>query len=294
MSPAKQLFLGAALPFIIAGTPLLVFWAVGRRRLATQDRGIRGAGLAVAAGYIAAHLTLMGWPTFPPTDAQQAIVYLCLVSAVVGALEEIGKLPFAARALLRAGMTALCLATLLKSRFQYHWSVAEGLLWCAAMGLAILGVWFLMDRLTRKAGGFAASASLAVPFAVGSGILIFSGAASLGQLAGAAAAALAAPALFSLWYRGRPLARGTVPVVVILLVCLVLNGYFYNEMPWPAAVLMFAAVLGAWVGELRFLKSRWPGRWQLAAASICAVAVPLLAALLLAYRAYDPVGQYPY
>ena len=294
MSPVKPLLLGAGLPFVVAGTLLLILWAVSRRRTAVQDAGVRGIGLAVTAGYIAAHLALMGWPSFPPSDAQQTVIYLCLVSAVVCLLEESRKLPSAVRALVRVGTTALCLGTLLKSRFQYHWSIAEGLLWCAVMGAAILVVWYLMDRLAGKAGNFAVSASLVIPFAIGSGILIFSGAASLGQLAGAAAAALSVPALFALWYRGRALAQGMVPVVVTLLVCLVLNGYFYNEMPWPAAILMFAAVLGAWIGELRFLRNRWPGRWQLAAASMCAVTLPLLAALFLAYQAYDPVGQYPY
>ena len=121
----------------------------------------------------------------------------------------------------------------------------------------------------------------------GSGIPpVLSGSLLLGQLALVLAAAVAVALLAAWFFPQLPLAAGAVPVVVVLLSGLWVNGYFYAELPAICALLFaLALVLPALLPSLTAAlgNSRLLAKPLLLRAAV--VALPVAVAVFIALRA---------
>jgi hypothetical protein len=220
----------------------------------------------------------------PPLDAKEWLLWLALAAGADGVLE--GLFPhrrwsrWLARAALAAAVPWLLLRPLLSSSGG---SLLQGAAWIGGLGAAVL---FLRASLTSLAGLRPGASVLLLLWAVAgatSGVLLVSGSASLAQLAGALAAALAAGAVLAWWLPASPLARGGTAVPAAVLPGLWIYGHFYGETPAASAVLLCFSPVAAWAGESRAVQRLGPR--MAAMARLAAALLPLAAAVAVAWAA---------
>jgi hypothetical protein len=237
---------------------------------------------AIGLAYLSGHLVITGWVPFPPADTTNWLPYFALAAAVLGAL--CGQLPTKAWAgvLIFAVVSAGALQLLLKPKFQYGWSLGEGCLWMACLVCALVLLAVILDALARRtATAVEMPAFLLIVSAGTSGGLMLSGSMLLGQFAAVLAAAVLGTLVFTA--RKVALGGGIVPVFSLLLVTLLLSGYFFAELPATSAALIAFAPVLALIPIRMLTLPAFPVRAAL-------VSVPILIALMLAFRSSPPLS----
>jgi hypothetical protein len=243
-----------------------------RRALATF-----GVGLA----YLSGHFVITGWASFPPADSTNWLPYFAVTAAALGAAWELVPTKPWVRLLIFAVVCAGALRLLLKPKFQYGWSPGEGWLWIAGIVGASLLLTAILDALVRRSATAAELPALLLMVSAGMfGGLMLSGSMLLAQFASVLAAALLGAMVFAI--RRVNLGQGIAPVFSLLLVLLLLSGYFFAELPFTSAMLL------AFSPGLALVPLRMPA---LSAFLVRAalVAVPVLIALFLAFRSSPPL-----
>jgi hypothetical protein len=238
--------------------------------------------LAIGVAYFSGHLVITGWVPFPPADTTNWLPYFALAAAVLGA--SCGVLPSKAwvRVLLFALVSAGALRLLLKPKFQYGWSLGEGWLWvaCLVCALGLLAV--ILDALTRRTPtAVEMPAFLLIVSAGAFGGLMLSGSMLLGQFAAVLAAAVFGSLVFTI--RRVNLGRGIVPVFSVLVGALLVSGYFFAELPANSAALI------AFAPALALIPIRMPSKLVAFGIRAALVSVPVIVALVLAFRASPPL-----
>ncbi len=237
---AEALIRGVLLP---AGVSFLASWllvrAVGRQR---------GRSLAIALGYVAGDVALRAPPPFPPIDSTQWLPFAALAAAVIDFL-LLKRGSFPVRWISRVLGAVLFSGFLLRPLIAHSWGIATGLSVSVLVAAALLGVAWAGDRLAAKwpsgtlpiASGTSGAAAI---------LLVLSGSALLGQLAGALA--VAAGVLFFLPASGKGEEMGPRFLESpwsFLFVLLLASGYFYSNLWIDLAVLVALAPLAAFLGD---------------------------------------------
>ena len=88
--------------------------------------------VALAIGYSGGQAVTAGWPTFPPAEATQWLPYFALLAMCLGVVDVLAKPPPLFRAAVWIFFCAGFLRLLLQPKFQYGWSLFEGVLWIIA------------------------------------------------------------------------------------------------------------------------------------------------------------------
>ncbi len=243
--------------------------------------------VALGVGYAGGHVATAGWPAFPPAEATQWLPYFALAAMFLGVLDVFLR----PAGLLRALIWILCcmgfLRLLLNAKFQYGWSLPEGVLWIAGFAAGMLILAGSLDAAVRR------DTSISIPLiltivAGGTGVaLMLSGSLLLGELAIVLAAALGAILAVAFLVPKAAEGRGIVPVAVALLASLWLSGCFYADLPSASALLLAAASLPAL--PLISLSEKVPSlKDLLLRAGI--VIIPVAISVFLAFRASPSLG----
>ncbi|HWM25691.1 MAG TPA: hypothetical protein VNP98_12785 [Chthoniobacterales bacterium] len=277
MSLLTQILPAAIVAMMVAAgvCGLALFW--GKERA----RGPLGP-LAVGVAYLAGHLVITGWMSFPPADTTNWLPYFALAAAVLGAFCAVVPITNWARVIIFALVSTGALRLLLKPKFQYGWSPGEGWAWVACLGCAIVLVAVILDALARRPEtAVEMPVFLLIVCAGTSGALMLSGSMLLGQFASVLAAAVLGTLVFT---AGKiALGRGIVPVFSLLMGTLLVSGHFFAELPAASAgLLAFAPILAlSYVGRSN----------KLLALGIRAafVSIPVAVALVLAFRSSPPL-----
>jgi hypothetical protein len=239
--------------------------------------------LAIGLAYLSGHLVITGWVPFPPADTTNWLPYFALAAAVLGASCTMLPTKAWARVLIFAVVSAGALRLLLKPKFQYGWSLGEGWLWVACLMCALVLLAVILDALGRRtATAIEMPAFLLITCAGAFGALMLSGSMLLGQFAGVLGAAVFGSLVFTA--RKVALGRGIVPVFSLLMGALVVSGYFFAELPATSAVLLaFAPILA-------LIPIGWPSKLLASGIRAALVSVPILVALILAFRSSPPLS----
>jgi hypothetical protein len=115
------------------------------------------------------------------------------------------------------------------------------------------------------------------------GALMLSGSILLGQFATVLGAAVLGCLVFAL--RNVALGRGIVPVFSLLMGALLLCGYFFADLPLTSAIMLALAPAFA------LIPIGQPGKLLAFGLRSTLVAVPILVALLVAFRASPPLSE---
>lgn len=251
--PGQILIWVIAVPAAISLVAVLVSHVPPGRERATQPWG---PALAIAGAFAAAFVALRGRPPFPPRDAQTWLVYLGGASVLLAvAATVVNRKRW--RALIFIGAVALIAAAV--------WFLGrpkvpiigwrDFLVRMAVIAACMVAWWVLMDLLAARAKGAAVPLVLMISAAVAALALVNAHVLFFGQLAGAVAAALGAMVVAGLYFRKLSLARGGVLTLTVVLLGIMLAGHFYADLRLLDLMLLSAAPLAAWLGELPF-KSR--------------------------------------
>jgi hypothetical protein len=286
MSVFKLVLLSIVVPALIALAVFVLAWRPWRKDAALAG-GLWGGALALGAGYIWAHLQILGWPRFPPIQAVHWLPFFVLAAMELGLLDAFLPGPGWVRWQARAVLVLAVLATLLQSQFKNTWSFWLGTAWLTGLSAAGVALWAVLESLAAR------SPRLSLPFQLlvlvsGSSLAAFlSGSAVLAQI-GAALAAILGASLLVAWRATRfSLSRGAIPVVMILLGPIWLIGYFYSELPGSCAMLLGSALPLAW---LVGLAARWRlSPWKVALCQV--LAVLLLTTVAVAFASQNAPPQ---
>jgi hypothetical protein len=241
------------------------------------------APLALGLAYLSGHLVITGWVTFPPADTTNWLPYFALAGAVLGASCTLVATKAWARVLIFALVSAGALRLLLKPKFQYGWSLGEGCLWVACLVCAFVLIAVILDALGRRtAMANETPAFLLITCAGTFGALMLSGSMLLGQFAAVLGAAVFGSMVFTL--RKVALGRGMVPVFSLLLGALLVSGYFFADLPLASAILLALAPAVA------LIPIGTPSNLLAFGIRSALVSVPILVALVLAFRASPPLS----
>jgi len=248
----EQIILYSALvPGVAAGVLLLV----GGRRHA--DFGI-GAAAAVLISWLA--VNDWEWPAFPPPESASALPLAVLVAGLVTLFPAVGL----GRRWIRRGLGLV--PALLVAYYVMSTQKSVSGAWTGA--LMIMTWTLLAEALATKREGWEVPTAWLLAFAIA--VLAFerAGSASAMQTAGGLAAACGAFALLG-GFRGLSCAGAALPLGVAFYGLLANTQLFAADFPLSAALLLGAAPLAAWIGEL----PQFVGRptWMRAGARLLAV-----------------------
>lgn len=239
--------------------------------------------VAIGGGNAAGHAKSVGWPSLPPGDATHWLLFSALAAIVLGFCYGVGWIARSARVTSFLVLIVGTLLLVLTPKFKYGWTAGQGALWVAALTLAasVMG-WAVEAAVRNRSNRF----TLLWLLVIGGGTsvaLAISGSVLLGQLAAVLAAAVFGLIVASV--AGAITERAIVPGIAVVFSGLIACGYFYAELPWSSALLLVTApVLSL------FVRGEATTRREILRAVI--VAVPVGAAIALAFRASPPVDYY--
>ena len=188
------------------------------------------AALAAALGYTVGHGLIVGWTFVAPSEKRDWLPYVCLGVAMLAALEA----AYPARVWLRWGLRALVTAMAV-------WLVVrpQSALSLGGMTLGVAALWLAVDVPAGRRGGVGPCLTGIVALVAASGVLVLSGSASFGQLAGVAVACLASLALVAWRNPDVVFLPGASGAFVLIPATLWLNlrSYSYAEVPVASALI---------------------------------------------------------
>ena len=277
--PQEILTWVVAVPAAIAIVAMLVAHIPITRERATQPWG---PALAIAGGFAAAFWGLRGRPAFPPRDAQTWLIYLGGISVFIAIAATVAGSKRWRWPIIGLSVALIVATVWLLARSQipmFGWR--RFLMRAAIVAVGMVAWWLLLDRLAgrSKSGAAALPLILTITAAVAALAIVNAHSLFLGQLAGASAAVLGTITVAALWFKKLSLARGGVLTLAVVLLGVILASHFFSDLSRLDLILLMAAPLGAWLGELP-LKSR---RTRIAV-SVVAVLLILLIPLIPALK----------
>lgn len=263
MSLTMPFVLGVALPLIVSSAALLFGYRRSRAG-AAHRHGRWGAPLALGGGFFAGYIGIRGFPRFPPAEATEHLAYFALAAFVLGLIESARRTPWWLRWPLRAAVCVPLVLVMTRASRQHDWTAVQAAAWVVGLTLAILVAWASAASQAARFPGATSPLILLIAAAGSSVALLLTGSLLLAQLALALTVTLFVSALAA-WRRPSRLesrvessslpptlipSGGGVSVALILLAGLLMNGYFYSELPAFATLTLFTAPVLGWAADL--------------------------------------------
>lgn len=233
-------------PFIVTFAILLASLFASKRELITLSRFL--TALAIALGYAVGHRIATGSFALVPKSVEDWLPLMALFVAFVSLVENLPKLTFPLRSLLRLVFSVAAIAILLLPLAVLGFSAKLG--WALALGFLLTLVWTGLDELAERKHEAVLPLALSLVTVVSSASLFISHSAQLSQLAGVLSAVLGSLFIFNLWQRQWSMAKGASGVVALILFSINVNGIFYANLPLLSAIFLWLAALS---GLLRLL-----------------------------------------
>lgn len=278
---------GLVYTLLVPAAAVVLTLFLGRRLRRGAEQRPALVALAAMAGLIAAHLGVLGRPTFPLTDAHHWVIFGALAAGAAGLVLDLVRPP-------ARGFVAGAVAAALVGLFTWRLLAPLAGLWQDGVlaplsqsayvldaAAILLVAWVAVDHAAQDAPTPAVLGPLAIAFAAAAGAIGVSGSASIAQLGGAMGIAVGLTALAAWRWPDLRAGHGAVGAAVLAYGLLVLYGHHYVDMPRPVTGLLLAAPIG--VLAARAARRTLPA----AALALIAVLPPALGALYLAKAADD-------
>lgn len=309
MPPLSRLLFVVVLPACCALAGLALAGQPWRRARPLDPRtGMRGwawgGALGFALGFILATWRIVGrWPVigeragwlpYGPTTGEDWLSYLVAIAGAMGMAAAFNRAPLWARVAIRALVSILVVALVLNWRIGRQWDGLQEI----ALGLGILGgalfvLWNGLSALAERSEGAPLPVALWTACAGAAGTILLARNATFAEQLGALASCCGSAFVLSLWRSDLTLARGVTPVFAVAYGgILVAARYNLDDLGTPAAVLLAAAPLAAWVTQFRPLRRK--GAVVRTLAAMAATAFFVGAAAALVYFSRPEVGEYGY
>ena len=280
MQLLKQMLPAAALAAAVAGALLCVFarWWKGASRCA--------GAIAIGAGYVAGHVLAAGWAPFPPRHATHWLFWFAVIGISAAVADALVRPKGTVRLVAWAIICTIACRLILQPKFSYTWSAAEGWLWVFAIALSIVVLTCCLDRVEHSPFGAATLFSVTTVLCAGTCVaLMLSGSLLLGQLACILIAIAATCFLLVIAVTAPFHPSGAAAPLGLVCAGLWLSGFFYAELPAASAMLFAIAPALALLPVGKESHSQWRGL----ACRIAFVAVPVVLAVVIAFRLSPPL-----
>lgn len=282
MPSLTDLFLSTLVPALVCGTLLALIWA-SRASGVEQSLARRHLqALAVAAGFFAGYLAIVGAPVLPSENRRLAALdwlpWLAIAALLVSLVQATGagrRVP----AWIYIGVVCVLVPTL-----SFLGRFASGAPWRDLVISAVLlfAAWRSTESLARRVLGPAVPIALLV-VATGTSIAtLLSHSAKIAQLDGALASSLGACMVVAIWNRRLCSAGGTVAIAMTVLGASWINAVHFADLPPLSAVLLIAALFTPWLAALGRAVGTPSVKRGLALALLAAI--PAVAAVLVAQQ----------
>jgi hypothetical protein len=165
-----------------------------------------------------------------------------------------------------------------------QWTPEQTWIILGSLTAVLIGVWFLLARLTQREPGRTVPFTVAIACAGTAVVMMMSGYASGGPLAMPLAGAVVGIVVTSLVLKGDVNLTGVLGVAVVGLFGLLVIGHFFGELTWTNAALLFFAPLLGWLAEFPLVRRINP-RIR-ASLGVVLTAIPVAIALALAQQKF--------
>ena len=273
----KAIF-GILLPALVAGITWGLAWRIWNRQTSPLASGTWAGALAVGLAFIVGFLGTEGWPTLPPHTAIGWLVFIAIASIVISLIETALPRTVLIRFILWLPIV-IAGVWVLTSTPRGTWKGTDYFLWS---GFILAGTWLLLalEPIAERRPGASIPLALWLWCAGIAGSLAMTGSILYGHLAGILAAAMGA-GLVAAWIKPSiSFARGSVATLTTLALAFLICGYFYSDLPTSSALILAAAPLMLWLGELSIVTARKP--WMAVITRTAFIALPVTLALLFA------------
>jgi hypothetical protein len=273
MLSLKDLLVGILLPAVVAGILLLL-----STRAPTRLARVLAAW-SFGAGYLCAHVGIIGWPAWPSAtvtpSARDYIAWAVELWMVCSLTALASASPQAAVPILRAVFSALLVGASLRTQIA-----SSGALWPAIVAFALLlAAWASTDALVARSSGPAPLPALLVTMTCASIATLAGHGALAAQLAGGLCACIGASAVVAWLAPSFQLAAGGVGVILLVLGGVLISAVFFADLHWASASLVLASLAAPW------LVARSPARGTWRAAIVRAVIAAVFGAAAIAVAA---------
>ncbi|MEM7307243.1 MAG: hypothetical protein AAF682_11265 [Planctomycetota bacterium] len=250
--------------------------------------GLYGA-LALGLGAAAGSLFVLGGfeGVQRPVSVLQRLFWVGGIGAAAGVVEALLAKRTLLRVAARLAITGGLFYWILGFVREHQWEGNEAVMWMTGLTLATCAVWTALDAIAKRRPGPGLPLALCAAVSGTAGALAISGSGSLGQTAGALAAALGPAFVLCALRRDVTLERALAPFA-LLFACLLLGGHYAADLPASAALLCGASPL---LAGLVLLLS---GRLRPWLAVVAALIVVLAATGGAAWLGYTPTPDNPY
>ncbi|HEX8521847.1 MAG TPA: hypothetical protein VF669_06285 [Tepidisphaeraceae bacterium] len=271
MITTHDMLWGVVLPFLLSAilVPLSAFPRRGPRVTSAW-----GLAVALAGGFTLAYFGITGKLRLPPKEAEGWLPHFAMLGALASIFASLlprqRSLFFAYAVITVLGAMWLLLRPVETNLPKQEFFVSLGVV--AAGGLVW---WFALERLATRVPGALVAAVLFITSIATALVLMNSGTQRFGQLSGSVAVVLAAALLLSWWLR-LTASGGAVVVSAVLLPGLIVAGHFYAEVTTPHALILAAAPISAWLGQLPGIRSRRRLSYTISLVAVLAVLTVVL------------------
>lgn len=271
-----DLALGILAPGVLVGCVLLVSWGLASSASRRNPKAPAPAvALVLPLGMLLGLVLLFGWVSVP-RESWRWLGWVCIAIALLGAFEAREGLPRGARWALRISMVLVILGCLLRKRLLPSGADPQWvkLALYFSSPLVLIALW---RALLPRLGAVAGAGALWFLCVATQLLVLFGGSLKFAQAGGALAGGLGA-LVVACWLRPSVVGMsGAIAPVAVLLSSLAFLGLefsFAAYSPW----LFLAPALAPLLLAVPFLKSN--------GARLLAMALPVVVALVVAYRAY--------
>lgn len=244
-----------------------------------EGRVAIAVAFATGLGYLTVHVRAVGWPPLPPVDTVQWLFFVVALAAPAGVLYARAR----SWRFVPAGILfAVLLGTALNPMLSHHWEAGRAILWLGGLVAGVCAVWFLIESLEDEAAASFLPASFLWVHLVAAVVLGLSATALLSQLAAGSTASLAVIACYALCFRRS--AGGALLVAFVILMGLLLNGYFYAQLTAWNAIFLAVSLPAFWLSRMPWVR-HW-SEWRRAGLGLLAVVLLTLPPLVSATRSF--------
>lgn len=227
--------------------------------------------LALAAGYAAGHIGIAGTPRWVPISATGWLVHVAAIAMIAAVLQiALGAHPWAAWGV-RIAAALVSAYLILRVPVRSQWSGGYSIAAIGAVTASTSIASRAFERAASHTGALTMLAALGITAGGSAGILVLSGTALIGMLAGALAAAVGTAFVVEWAAPGSTNAAAAAPVLAGVLVATWTIALLFADMPTAAAPFLVASPAALWLAA-RLARDRLGPRL---ATAVCLVAISL-------------------
>lgn len=214
--------------------------------------------------------------TSPPAG-RYWIPWAALITTLAGLVSHLTSCPRYLRWPVVLVATAIATRMIVPAQFFYGFSIIPALVW-----LDMVMIWVVAERRTARVANLVTLAAAGLASIGAAAVLLHAHSARLTDVATLIAFAALGLAFAALWLPVN--SAGAFPAIAVLLPGALISGYHETFSSIPGVAFALPALAPVTLGILPAIPERFREGWKEWAVSACLVAVPTLAAIILAAR----------